>query len=215
MRGGTANPRGARAGAVLQERIRIVHAASYGTNGAPRVHAGRKAAGVAIARKGAGHHATGRACAPGPKLLARRRFGSQVQARMALFSFIEGWFNPRRRHSGLSYLSPMDFKRWMTTLVLTIMLTVLPSRTAILDRSPTRNKGLPSLRRPPDVEENQASTVHESGANSRYVCRAPKWRRKAGSRHDGFPWLKLGYPTASFASPPLRSEPSVRNDLSS
>jgi len=41
----------ARADAVLQERIRTVHAASYGTYGAPRVHAELKATGVAIARK--------------------------------------------------------------------------------------------------------------------------------------------------------------------
>jgi putative transposase len=48
------------------------------------------------------------------ELLARRRFGSQAEARMALFSFIEGWYNPRRRHSGLGYLSPIDFERRMT-----------------------------------------------------------------------------------------------------
>ena len=45
------------------------------------------------------------------ELLARRRFGSQAEARMALFSFIEGWYNPRRRHSGLGYLSPIEFER--------------------------------------------------------------------------------------------------------
>jgi putative transposase len=45
------------------------------------------------------------------ELLARRRFGSQAEARMALFSFIEGWYNPRRRHSGLGYLSPLEFER--------------------------------------------------------------------------------------------------------
>jgi putative transposase len=54
------------------------------------------------------------------ELLARRRFGSQAEARMALFSFIEGWYNPRRRHSGLGYLSPMDFERRMTAPVLTM-----------------------------------------------------------------------------------------------
>ena len=48
------------------------------------------------------------------ELLDRRRFGSHAEARMALFSFIEGWYNPRRRHSGLGYLSPMDFERRMT-----------------------------------------------------------------------------------------------------
>jgi transposase InsO family protein len=33
---------------------------------------------------------------------------------MAIFSFIEGWYNPRRRHSGLGYLSPIDFERRTT-----------------------------------------------------------------------------------------------------
>ena len=40
------------------------------------------------------------------ELLARRRFASQSEARMALFSYIEGWYNPGRRHSALGYLSP-------------------------------------------------------------------------------------------------------------
>jgi transposase InsO family protein len=39
------------------------------------------------------------------ELLARRRFTSQVEARMAVFSYIEGWYNPARRHSGIRYLS--------------------------------------------------------------------------------------------------------------
>lgn len=29
---------------------------------------------------------------------------------MAVFSFIEGWYNPRRRHSGLAYLSPAQYE---------------------------------------------------------------------------------------------------------
>jgi len=45
------------------------------------------------------------------ELLARRRFRSQAEARMAIFTYIEGWYNPRRRHSGLCYLSPIDFER--------------------------------------------------------------------------------------------------------
>ena len=39
------------------------------------------------------------------ELLARRRFTSQAEARMAIFSYIEGWYNPARRHSGTRYLS--------------------------------------------------------------------------------------------------------------
>lgn len=48
------------------------------------------------------------------ELLDRRSFRSQVEARMAVFRYIEGWYNPRRRHSALGYLSPMNFeaKHW-------------------------------------------------------------------------------------------------------
>jgi putative transposase len=41
------------------------------------------------------------------ELLDRRRFVSQAEARMACFSFIEGWYNPVRLHSALGYRSPM------------------------------------------------------------------------------------------------------------
>ncbi len=33
---------------------------------------------------------------------------TQAEARMAVFEFIEGFYNPRRRHSSLGYLSPID-----------------------------------------------------------------------------------------------------------
>jgi putative transposase len=45
------------------------------------------------------------------ELLNRRRFKTQVEARMALFDFIEGWYNPHRRHSALDYLSPINYVR--------------------------------------------------------------------------------------------------------
>jgi putative transposase len=45
------------------------------------------------------------------ELLERRRFKTQVEARMTLFAFIEGFYNPRRRHSALRYLSPVAFER--------------------------------------------------------------------------------------------------------
>ncbi len=45
------------------------------------------------------------------ELLNRRRFRSQAEARMAVFEFIEGFYNPRRRHSPLDYDSPMGYER--------------------------------------------------------------------------------------------------------
>src|SRR5512144_1566198 len=41
------------------------------------------------------------------ELLDRRRFKTQAEARIAVFEFIEGFYNPRRRHSSLGYLSPI------------------------------------------------------------------------------------------------------------
>ncbi len=70
------------------------------------------------------------------ELLDRRRFASQPEARMARFSFIEGWYNPVRLHSALGYRSP----RWPTKL---------HSKT----QSQNRNHPSPSI-------------LHESGAAS-------------------------------------------------
>jgi putative transposase len=49
------------------------------------------------------------------ELLDRRRFANQVGARMAVFEFIEGWYNPHRRHSALDYLSPINYERSQQT----------------------------------------------------------------------------------------------------
>jgi len=48
------------------------------------------------------------------ELLDRYSFRTPVEARTAVFRYIEGWYNPRRRHSSLGYLSPMNFeaKNW-------------------------------------------------------------------------------------------------------
>ena len=42
------------------------------------------------------------------ELLDRRHFKTQIEARMAIFEFIEGCYNPHRRHSALDYHSPIN-----------------------------------------------------------------------------------------------------------
>ena len=45
------------------------------------------------------------------ELLDRRRFATQVEARLAVFEFLEGWYNPHRRHSALDYESPISYEK--------------------------------------------------------------------------------------------------------
>jgi putative transposase len=51
------------------------------------------------------------------ELLDRERFATPGHARLAVFDYIEGWYNPRRRHSALEYLSPVAFERRALSLV--------------------------------------------------------------------------------------------------
>jgi putative transposase len=45
------------------------------------------------------------------ELLERHRFKTPREAEVVVFNFIEGWYNPRRRHSALGYLAPIAFER--------------------------------------------------------------------------------------------------------
>lgn len=44
------------------------------------------------------------------ELLDRTTFHDQPEARQAVFQFIEGWYNPQRRHSAIDYLSPNRYE---------------------------------------------------------------------------------------------------------
>lgn len=45
------------------------------------------------------------------ELSERTRFNNLSEAPLAIFDFIEGWYNPRRRHSALGQESPINFER--------------------------------------------------------------------------------------------------------
>lgn len=47
-------------------------------------------------------------------LLSRYTFATRLEARSAIFDYIEGFYNPHRRHSALGQISPAEFeRRWM------------------------------------------------------------------------------------------------------
>jgi putative transposase len=45
------------------------------------------------------------------ELIDRSTFHNHDEARGAIFDFIEGFYNTRRRHSALRYQSPVQFER--------------------------------------------------------------------------------------------------------
>ena len=70
------------------------------------------------------------------ELIDRRSFQTQAEARMAIFAFLESWYNTRRRHSALGYLSPNEFER-----------RAAPSTGQAADAAPDRGQtGLGSVR---------------------------------------------------------------------
>jgi transposase InsO family protein len=50
------------------------------------------------------------------ELVYRRQFQNRQEAQTAIFAYIEGFYNRRRRHSTLGYLSPVEFEQ-RTSLV--------------------------------------------------------------------------------------------------
>jgi putative transposase len=47
------------------------------------------------------------------ELIYRNRFKTRDEARLAVFRYIEGFYNPTRRHSALGYKSPADYERML------------------------------------------------------------------------------------------------------
>jgi putative transposase len=45
-------------------------------------------------------------------LVHRRRFKTREEAKIAIINYIETWYNSRRSHSSLGYMSPMEYERY-------------------------------------------------------------------------------------------------------
>ena len=51
------------------------------------------------------------------ELLDRRQWQTRKELAQAIFEWIEAWYNPRRRHTSIGDLSPVDYERLYTTTV--------------------------------------------------------------------------------------------------
>src|SRR5262249_55085640 len=115
------------------------------------------------------------------ELLARERFKDQAAARTALFAFIEGFYNRRRRHSAIGYLSPVDYERQLAAApgshqdagVLAAVKDKPFGRphVAVLDGSSARPLGIPAGR-----EERMAPAKKKKGAREEEKVPPPEVR---------------------------------------
>jgi hypothetical protein len=141
------------------------------------------------------------------ELLDRHRFRSQADARLAVCDFIEGWYNPRRRHLALDYLSPMIYERSHAIDHRTMASgsTIVPR--GWLSRYPPRcwcSHDLEAVHPPPNRGN---SKTHTFAGTSKSCQRGaaetwPSWRDGVSPSYPG-PWSK-----ASRASRPRRPPPA-------
>ena len=114
------------------------------------------------------------------ELLDRCRFKTQAEARSAVFAFVEGFYNPRRRHSSIGYLSPIDYERRHRAVAVVpnasqpaaVLAAVKdepcgrPQNAAILDRrcarQPHHCAGRDGRIAPPGVEPKNANNQEDS-----------------------------------------------------
>lgn len=47
------------------------------------------------------------------ELIDRHSFPNHRQAKLSIFEYIEGWYNPHRRHSAIKYQSPITYEKLM------------------------------------------------------------------------------------------------------
>ena len=45
------------------------------------------------------------------ELIDRRSWKTMTEARLAIFTWIEAWYNPHRRHKGIQQQAPINFER--------------------------------------------------------------------------------------------------------
>lgn len=78
----------------------------------------------------------------------RQSWPTRATARTAIFGYIEGWYNPRRRHSTLGYLSPIEFERHHAELAQPTLEGSISGSGLVASISPRAADGLTTRRFP-------------------------------------------------------------------
>ncbi len=107
------------------------------------------------------------------ELIDRRSFRTQAEARMAIFEFLEGWYNTRRRHSALGYLSPNDFERAALTPSASPLAGETPPSSSIPRASAAMSKSADSRGRGPHKDILQESSAGQPQAPSEIIHHLP------------------------------------------
>ena len=76
----------------------------------------------------------------------RRSWPTRAEARASVFEYIEGWYNPRRRHSTLAYLSPAEFERQHAEIAQAALEASISGNGSIASIAPSALEGLTTRR---------------------------------------------------------------------
>ena len=76
----------------------------------------------------------------------RQSWPTRAAARTAIFEYIEGWYNPRRRHSTLGYLTPIEFERHHAELAQPALEASISGNGSVASSSPRPLDGLTTRR---------------------------------------------------------------------
>lgn len=79
----------------------------------------------------------------------RQSWPTRAEARTAIFAYIEGWYNPRRRHSTLAYLSPIEFERQHAEAAQPALAAPISGNGSVASIAPKTLEGLTTRRASP------------------------------------------------------------------
>ena len=117
------------------------------------------------------------------ELLDRRRFRTQTEARMAVFEFIEGFYNPYRRHSSLGYLSPIEYEKQAAEIATTSTASDpgAPDPAAVLAAVKTKPAAAPKRA---GLDRRCARRPHiRAGRDEKMIAAEQKDRMKGSADH--------------------------------